>query len=175
MILTDEKKKMSLEEFMKLPYERAELIDGIAFVNEDWSPTYGHQSSASKIVGKLLARWAGSSEGEVLFAPIDVFLGDAVVQPDVLFISESSKNIIEEDGLHGAPDVIFEIISPSNAHHDLKVKFHIYETHGVKEYFIVYPEDKEVVKYVLIDGKYHEQYREIAFVKSAIMDVEFNF
>lgn len=175
MILTDEKKKMSLEEFRKLPYERAEFINGVAYVNEDWAPSYGHQSSASKIVGKLLARTAETGNGEVLFAPIDVFLDEIVVQPDLLFISESNRQIIEDDGLHGPPDVIFEIISPSNAHHDLKVKFDIYEKHGVKEYFVVYPEDKTVVKYVLTDGEYHEQYRKTAFVQSTLIDVEFNF
>lgn len=166
---------MSLEEFMKLPYERAELIDGVAYVNEEVSPTYEHQSSAVRIVGKLLARLAETGTGELLFAPLDVYLGEMVLQPDLLFIAEANKSIIESTGLHGAPDVIFEIVSPSNAHHDLKVKFDIYEMHGVKEYFVVYPEDKTVVKYALYEGRYHEQYREQGLIKSEIIDCEFTF
>ncbi|HRG88751.1 MAG TPA: Uma2 family endonuclease [Chitinophagales bacterium] len=175
MILTDGKKKISLEEFMQLPYERAELINGVAYVNEEASPSYEHQSSAVKIVAKLLARLAETGKGELLFAPLDVYLGETVLQPDLLFIAEANKSIIHSDGLHGAPDVIFEIVSPTNAHHDLKVKFDIYEKYGVKEYFIVYPEDKTVVKYFLCEGKYHEQYREQAFIKSEIIDCKFNF
>ena len=174
MILTDEKKKMTKDEFMQLQFERKEYIDGVAYVNEP-APTYGHQSSAARIAAKLFAHMATAKNGEVLFSPIDVILGNDVVQPDLLFIANTNRNIVEEDGLHGAPDVVFEIISPSTAINDTNKKFNIYEQHGVKEYFIVYPEDKTVIKYALENGKYHEQYREIGFVQSESMGCEFIF
>jgi Uma2 family endonuclease len=174
MILTAEKKKMTREEFLELPYERKEYIDGIAYINEP-APTYSHQSNAARIAAQLFAHMTLSKNGEVLFAPIDVILGSNVTQPDLLFIANTNRSIVEEDGLHGAPDVVFEIISPSTAIRDTNRKFKIYEEHGVKEYFIVYPDDKTVIKYALESGKYHEQYRDVGLVQSECMQCEFTF
>ena len=106
---------------------------------------------------------------------MDVLLGENVLQPDLIFISKDRLGIVTDGKIKEVPDVVFEIISPSNSFRDTKVKFDIYERFGVKEYIIVYPDDKTVVKYVLIDGKYHEQYRDTGFVKSEAMSCEVNF
>ena len=93
----------------------------------------------------------------------------------LIFISNERLDIIRDGKVSEAPNVVFEITSFSNAFRDTKIKFDIYEHFGVKEYFIVYPDDKTVVKYVLTDGKYREQYRETGFVKSEAMGCEVNF
>jgi len=167
------KKKLTVEEFMQLPYEQIELIDG-NMVQEP-APTYGHQKISLNIATEIATQLKLTHKGEIVAAPVDVFLGNHVVQPDLLFIATERLNIIQDGRIKDAPDVVFEIISPSNAFNDTKVKFDIYEQFGVKEYFIVYPDDKTVVKYVLTDGKFHEQYREIGFVKSEVMGCEVNF
>jgi Uma2 family endonuclease len=174
MIETKEKKKLTVEEFMKLPDVNIELIDG-QIVSEP-TPLYGHQKISLSIAAEIFIQLKRSNKGEIVTAPMDVFIGgDLVVQPDLLFITREKENIIRDGKIQGVPDVVFEIISPSNAFHDTKVKFDIYQQFGIKEYFIVYPDDKTVVKYVLTDGKYHEQYREIGLVKSEIMGCEINF
>ena len=173
MIGTEIKKKVSLEEFMALTEEHVELIDG-SVVREP-APTYGHQEIVGNIFLELGIQLKKIQSGKIVVAPLDVFLGEHVVQPDLLFISTERLTIIEDGKIKGAPDVVFEIISPSNAFKDIKVKFDIYEQFGVKEYFIVYPDDKAVIKYALVDGRFHEQYRETGFVKSEAMGCEVNF
>lgn len=174
MILTEEKKKVTPAEFMQLNEVNVELIDG-EIVREP-TPSYGHQHTSLQLVRKLLMALDTNGKGEILCAPMDVFLDEHVVQPDILFISkERAAELIIEDRIKGAPDVVFELVSPSNAFNDTKRKFDIYERYGVKEYFLVYPEDKTVVKYALQNNRYHEVYREKGLVTSEAMDCSFNF
>jgi len=170
MVETETKKKLTLEEFFQLPYENIELINGD--VVQEPSPTYGHQKILVNIVGEISFHLRNNYRGDLIVAPADVLLDKNVLQPDILFISKERLNIITDGKVSGAPDVVLEIISPSNAFNDTKVKFDIYEQFGVKEYFIIYPDDKTVVKYVLANGKYHEQYREIGLIKSEVIDCE---
>ncbi|NSW84636.1 MAG: Uma2 family endonuclease, partial [Syntrophothermus sp.] len=62
--------------------------------------------------------------------------------------------IIEPARINGAPDLVIEILSPSTAYYDLKKKARTYAAHGVKEYWIVDPEDKSVEVYVGQEGKF---------------------
>lgn len=173
MIETEIKKKLTVEEFMELTDVHVELIDG-SIVNEP-APTYGHQVIVGDIFLEVATQLKKSKLGRIVVAPVDVVLGNQVVQPDLVFISNERLYIIKDGRVSETPEVVFEITSPSNAFKDTKVKFDIYEQCGVKEYFIVYPDDKTVVKYVLSNGKFHEEYREIGFVKSDIMECEVNF
>ena len=173
MIGTEIKKKLTVEEFMKLPDERIELIDG--YIVKEASPSYGHQTVVGDILTEIKIQLRKNKSGEIVAAPMDVLLGAYVVQPDLTFISATRLNIVKDGKVQEAPDVVFEVVSVSNAFNDTKVKFDIYEQYGVKEYFIVYPDDKTVVKYVLTGGKFHEQYREIGIVKSEIIDCVVNF
>lgn len=47
-----------------------------------------------------------------------------------------------------------EILSPSNSKREMKDKYEIYQEQGVKEYWIVSPQDKTIFIYVLENGKY---------------------
>ncbi len=86
--------------------------------------------------------------GIVLYSPIDVYLGeDNAYQPDIVFISKERKEIVKEDGIYGAPDLVVEILSPSTAYYDMRKKFRIYEKHSVKEYWIVDPEMRSIEIY----------------------------
>ena len=95
---------------------------------------------------------------KVYFAPFDVRLPNhpdqvsdekvfTAVQPDILVICDLKK--LDEKGCIGAPDFIIEIISPSTAKLDVEDKYRLYEQHGVKEYWIVYPESKSVSVFLL--------------------------
>jgi Uma2 family endonuclease len=173
MVETETKKKITLEEFLKLPYERIQLIDGDV-VNEP-APNYEHQKVLSNIHAQISFQLRDNILGDLVVAPVDVLFGKNVLQPDMLFILKDRLDIVADGKVTAAPDVAFEIISESNSFNDTKIKFDIYQQFGVKEYFIIYPEDKTVVKYVLVEGKYHEQYREIGVVKSEIIGCNINF
>ncbi|MFY7786816.1 MAG: Uma2 family endonuclease, partial [Thermoflexibacteraceae bacterium] len=75
-----------------------------------------------------------------------------VVQPDLCLICDLSK--IDQRGCLGSPDFIIEILSPSNSQTDLQDKFELYEENGVAEYWIVFPYEKVVQKFLLINEKY---------------------
>lgn len=84
----------------------------------------------------------------MIFAPVDVFLGDKnAVHPDIFYISNGNAPIIKEAGVFGSPDLIVEVLSPGNQNADLIKKKAIYEEFEVKEYFIVDPGDKSVITY----------------------------
>jgi Uma2 family endonuclease len=79
---------------------------------------------------------------------------DTVVQPDICVICDLSK--LDTRGCCGAPDMIVEILSPSTLKKDVTEKFALYEESGVKEYWIVHPNDKAVTVFLLQeDGKYN--------------------
>ena len=83
----------------------------------------------------------------------DVYLteNDHVI-PDAMIIC--NKDIIQNDGIHGAPDLIVEVLSPSTAKKDRGYKKDLYEKVGVREYWIVDPKLRSIEVYLLKDAKY---------------------
>ena len=75
-----------------------------------------------------------------------------IVQPDLCVVCDLEK--IDRRGCVGAPDLVVEILSPSNSRKDLKDKYEIYEEAGVPEYWIVDADDKAIYRYVLQEGVY---------------------
>ena len=60
---------------------------------------------------------------------------------------------IQEDGVHGAPDLVVEVLSPSTAKRDRVDKKAVYERCGVREYWLVDPKNRTIEQYLLRDGK----------------------
>lgn len=86
---------------------------------------------------------------------VDVYLDhedkDWVI-PDTMIVC--NQDIIKQDGIYGAPDLVVEVLSPSTAKHDRRTKLKIYEKHGVKEYWIVDTMNRSIEVYQLKDGVY---------------------
>ena len=98
------------------------------------------------------------------------------MQPDIVIVSAENKSIIKEDAIHGIPDMLIEILSPSNSDHDLIQKKDLYEKCGIPEYWIVNPETKETVGFILKDGKFRESGHYVGKIHSVILDnAEFEF
>lgn len=131
-----------------LPDGRFELMDGYIY---DMSPSPGfvHQrivTELSRRIGNYIEKNKGNCT--VIVAPMDVKLNDDyVVQPDVFVLCDKTK--IEKNRVNGAPDWIIEILAPSNRRHDLIDKLHLYSDTGVREYWIVDPEQERVLVYDL--------------------------
>lgn len=84
-------------------------------------------------------------------APIDVQLSDNdVVQPDLVVVLADNR-IITQTRVRGVPDLIIEILSPSNRKHDTGLKKQLYEQFAIPEYWIVDP-DECVVSHFLPDA-----------------------
>src|SRR3990172_8953715 len=149
-----EKRKYTYEDYLKTPDdERYELIGGELLMTP--SPITNHQRISRKIEF-LLEKFVTENElGEIFYAPYDVYFDDEnVVQPDILFISKDRLNIIGDKNLQGAPDLVIEILSESNAYRDLIQKKKLYSKHGVKEYWIVVPGEKTIDIHILKEKTY---------------------
>ena len=142
------KDRYTSEDYWNLPEgERAELIDG-KFCDMA-PPSRIHQKlvfTISRIIGNYIADHHGSCE--VYPAPFAVNL-DADdrdwVEPDISVICDPNK--LTDRGCSGAPDLIFEIVSPSSRKLDYGIKNGIYSQSGVREYWIVDPDKERVTVY----------------------------
>ena len=141
--------RFTYRDYLLLPEgDRRELIEGDFYVVP--APSFRHQI-ISRNLGTLLWEFVrGEGLGQVVWAPTDVVLSlESVVQPDILFISNERRGIITEDNVSGAPDLVVEILSPSTAERDRELKRTLYARYGVREYWIVDPEDSSVEVMVL--------------------------
>ena len=141
---------------------RRELINGFIKLMTP-SPSRKHQRISTKLISNF-DRYLGNKNCEVYHAPSDVrFPKDddsiddkeiyTVVQPDIYIVCDLSK--LDDRGCLGAPDLIIEIVSPDRVQRDVKEKFELYQNHGVKEYWIVNPNDENINVFVLDNnGKY---------------------
>ncbi len=156
-VLTGEKKSggnLTYEEYIKLPEGAPYQLIGGELVMEPAPETY-HQTISIKLTLQLANYVEKNDLGTVLYAPVDVHLNQRnVYQPDLLFISKERSHIIETKNINGVPDLVIEILSASNAYYDLRKKYKVYEQCGVKEYWIVDPEEKSVQVYMLESGRY---------------------
>ena len=136
--------------------ERAELIDGEMYMMA--SPKRSHQRLLLGLehrISDYIDRHNGSCE--VNIAPFAVFLNDdeyTYVEPDILVVCDLEK--LDEDGCHGAPDWIIEVVSPASVKMDYFLKLIKYRSAGVKEYWIVDPIKKQVVVYHLSEKENQE-------------------
>lgn len=136
--------------------DRVELILGKIFKMSP-APTSSHQHAVSVIHGTIFQFLKGKP-CKVFPAPFDVSLPDAsgvsitVVQPDITVICDLSR--ITEQGCNGAPNMVVEVISKSSVKKDLHEKYSIYEQAGVKEYWIVQPQDRSLIIFTLTEAGY---------------------
>jgi Uma2 family endonuclease len=135
---------------------RYEIVDGEAYMMATSSRI--HQEISGNFYYALRSFLEGKP-CKVYAAPFSVRLfpeedqsDDTVLEPDITVVCDSSK--LDDRGCNGAPDLVIEIISPSTVRQDRIVKFNKYREAGVREYWIVDPEEKVVMVYVLKDGQY---------------------
>jgi Uma2 family endonuclease len=153
-----------METFVKPPrtgMEAFELMPGGTFcqlINDvlimSPAPTTPHARVQRKFFSTLNNYVEKKQVGEVFFAAVDVYLNRKnAYQPDILFVSNERKNIIERNGIFGAPDLVIEILS-EDRNYDLKKKKSVYEQSGVTEYWVVDPETKWCEGFILENGVY---------------------
>ncbi|MDL1956170.1 MAG: Uma2 family endonuclease [Candidatus Desulfofervidus auxilii] len=147
-IAIPKKKKYTYEDYAKLPEGAPyQLINGELIITP--APTPYHQYISGNIYSILKEFVEKNNLGQVYYSPIDVYFEETeTYQPDIIFISKERLNIIKETKIEGAPNLIIEILSPATAYYDLRKKFKVYEKHGVKEYWIVDPEEKSIEIYI---------------------------
>ncbi|MDR1046416.1 MAG: Uma2 family endonuclease [Treponema sp.] len=152
--------------------ERYEIINGEAFMMP--SPTVEHQAIITEILVQL-ANFLRGKPCEVFTAPLDVRLfpeedhsDDTVVQPDILVVCDKSK--LSRGSVDGPPDLVVEILSPSNTQKLMFLKFESYLNAGVREYWVLDPEQKKAQVHILQDGRYiSSTYKKDALIQASIL------
>ncbi len=142
------------QDYLGFPDElRCEIIAGEIF-DMTPAPTTDHQYITGRVYNFIRNHLDSKGLGcEVFIAPVDVILSEKdVVQPDVVIVCDRSK--IQRRGIFGAPDAVFEVLSPSTELKDRQKKREIYEKSGVSEYFLVNTEAEFIEKYALASGSY---------------------
>lgn len=157
--------------------EHIELLEGTPIMMAP--PSRAHQ----EISGALFAQLHNYLDGKkcrVYAAPFAVRLFerpgdrpenvDTLVEPDLSVVCDPDK--LDDIGCKGAPDLIIEVLSPSTQRHDRLTKYNLYERAGVKEYWIVSPDERTVQVSVLTDGRYRvlEVYTEQDIAKVHVLD-----
>ena len=139
--------RFSYDDYKTLPESMDkiyELLDGDIIMVP--APSTTHQRVLRNLGFFLIQFVREHSLGEVFQAPVDVVFGEGnareVVQPDLIFINKERKNIITEEEIRGAPDLVVEILSPATKARDQGYKKRLYARYGVKEYWIVDPKAK---------------------------------
>lgn len=145
--------RFTYDDYKRLPDdERYEVIEGELLVTP--APNFRHQRILSHLHFRLYAHVEAEGLGMVVAAPTDVIL-DAVnvVQPDLLFVGKDRLTIIDtKGGVHGAPDLVVEILSPSTAGRDQVAKRKLYGDFGVREFWIVDPDAQSIEVLTLCEG-----------------------
>ncbi len=143
-------KLVTYDDYRKLPNDgkRYEIIEGELFMTP--APSTRHQRILGKLY-KLISNYVEEKDlGEVLMAPVDVVLSMMdVVQPDLIYVSKDRENITTKKNIVAAPDLVIEILSENTAPIDQNRKKTLYEKYGVKEYWIVDPDENYITQYSL--------------------------
>jgi Uma2 family endonuclease len=154
--------QIPVEEYFKIREKSEQLfeyIDGFMYMSP--SPTTKHQRISSKLHIKL-GNFLDGKSCEVFHAPFDIELkkekmeGTKIVIPDLSVICD--KRGFTESRYIGVPNLIIEILSPSNQSHDLITKLNLYMNYGVQEYWIVNPMLNSVTVYTLNEKEMYEQH-----------------
>jgi len=130
--------------------ERYELIDGEAYAMS--APNFRHQVMLMEL-SRQFANFLVGKPCKVFPAPFDVRLfyaedesDDTVVQPDISVICNKAK--FGPEGCRGAPDLVVEILSPSNTAIEMEQKLKLYQEAGVREYWVIDPENNGLTVYL---------------------------
>jgi Uma2 family endonuclease len=158
-VIYDESRRWSYTDYKNWelkPGERYELINGIAYAMA--APGTQHQLIAAALYGEFYAFLKGKP-CKAIPAPFDVRLfyeedgsDDTVVQPDLSVVCDPAK--LGMEGCRGAPELVVEILSPSNSVLEMYRKRDLYFESGVREYWLIDPDRRIVAVYHVTNGKY---------------------
>jgi len=161
--LNEDSFEYSYSDYMKWRFqERVEIIMGKIFPMS--APTTLHQHIIGELFFTMYAFFKHTS-CNVILSPIDVRLPvgkqgktfKTVMQPDLCVICDKSKIVAQ--GIIGAPDLVVEILSPSNRQIEMHEKFEAYQASLVREYWIIHPGEQWMLQYVLNENNLYELHK----------------
>jgi Uma2 family endonuclease len=148
--------KLTYQDYLDRPETKARynIIDGELIIAGSF--TRSHQTISGNVYRPVRQFVSERQLGGVWFAPLDVIVRQEplrVRQPDLLFVSNENSGILG-DRIEGGPDLVVEILSPSNTRVDIKSKLADYAQISVRECWIVSPQARTVEAIGLESGQY---------------------
>ncbi len=168
-----EQGQWTYEDWLQLPNDgfQYEVLDGELYMSPP--PGTFHQNTLGYLYSRMRVYADDHDLGIVLSAPTGVRLPNqpVPVQPDILFVSKLRQGIIKRDEVAGAPDLVVEVLSPSNWTYDRGLKQEAYRQAGVREYWIVDYRARKIEVLQLEEGDYVlvGEYKEGDVAKSAVL------
>ncbi len=132
--------------------KRREILDGELIVSP--SHKVPHQRTIGHIAAVFVRYLDRHAIGQILLSPLDVIFSEFdVLQPDVIFVRNNNRGILQ-DWIRGAPDIVIEVLSPSSISIDRGPKLKAYARFSVPEYWIVDPDVRAIEVYRQAEGGY---------------------
>jgi Uma2 family endonuclease len=124
-------------------HEKADLLDGVIYMA---SPESTDDNKLGGWLYRLMSEFAeATGQGECYYSRVAFRITDKRgPEPDVAFVVKERLHIVERGFVDGAPDIAVEIVSPDSVERDYDHKRSVYEAAGVKEYWIIDPDEQRV-------------------------------
>jgi Uma2 family endonuclease len=138
--MTVDLKHLTYADYLALPEMKARysIVDGELVMAA--APTPDHQRVVQRTFVRLDSFVHERQLGTVFLAPLDIVIRRDPLrtrQPDVMFISNARRYIIGQQVIEGGPDLVIEILSPTNTRRELEEKLRDYQSINVREAWIV--------------------------------------
>jgi Uma2 family endonuclease len=147
-------------------HEKADLLDGVIYIASPESP---EDNELGGWLYRLMSEFADqTNQGNCYYTRVAFRIADKRgPEPDVAFVAKERLYIVERGFIDGPPDIAVEIVSPDSVERDYNLKTNIYEAAGVREYWIIDPDQQRVtflrlqgqqfVEIMPRDGRYESQ------------------
>ena len=158
--MTTQSKLLTYADYLNGPEtkDRKEIVDGKLIMFS--GPFRPHQIVSTRIFVPIYMLVTEHGLGEVLYAPMDIIIQREplrVRQPDILFTSNERADILS-NRIEGGPDLVVEILSPSNARGYMQDKLADYASVGVRECWMVSIEDRNIEVLRQEGGQWRREY-----------------
>ena len=123
---------------------KAELFDGVMVVHSPASPLH---NDIAGFVRDLMKRYAEEKDLGKILGPDDLIRlrRSRRFAPDIFFLEKDRVPIpVPEKQYAGSPDLVLEVLSPSNRDYDLDEKRLAYQEAEIKEIWLIDPEEQEI-------------------------------
>ena len=151
-----EQGKWTYDDWAQLPNNgwKYEVLNGDLYMTPP--PTVAHQDASGELLTQMRMYAKRRKLGKVFCAPIGVRLPNqpVPVEPDIVFVKTERIEIVTKQYIEGAPDLVVEVLSPSNWTYDRQEKYEVYRAAGVSEYWIVDTRAKTIEVFNLEGGAY---------------------
>jgi Uma2 family endonuclease len=138
-------------------HQKADLLDGVIYMA---SPESIDDNKLGGWLYSLMRLFAEETDqGECYYTRVAFRITETRgPEPDVAFVAKDRLHLVEEGFVNGPPDIAVEIVSPDSVMRDYDLKWKIYEETGVKEYWVIDPDERKAT-FLRRDG---ERFVEVA-------------